>query len=346
MLMNPSPRILRPALLLPLLTTLLLTTGPALAITQLPEEWKPEVRELNLHENPPAAQKEVRVTEGVLTSLEVDDPLDLERTTLTGAKGRIQVSQQGRYLLLLTVTGSLEPGERLPLSVAFEDGSSVELTLVRGHQAGDIRIKLHRRPPPSPEESKNMLAKTLADFALDYEADILSQGRLDCEPQEQETPRIGAEPGAVVYHCKPVSTCGPPKMPSFLHRREPMGKLTINGVESGGIALGMLANGVAYQSELQTVLIVSMFNVDTKHHWRLGEHALRREATGETVPLRFVRAAVAEDGENSSPYGLMAFVIDTPPSPTERFVLEALEKDGGSRRIRVEGMTFEPPTKP
>jgi hypothetical protein len=85
--------------------------------------------------------------------------------------------------------------------------------------------------------------------------------------------------------------------------------------------------------------------MDPKRRWHMGEYALRREATGESVRLRAVQVEEPEEGVAFGAVGLMAFVMDTPDSGTERFVLEVLEKDGGPRRIRMEGMTFEQPIK-
>ncbi|MFY0564697.1 DUF2381 family protein [Archangium lansingense] len=314
----------------------------------LHEEWKPQSRELRLHERPAASELEVRVTRTLLSVVQLmDGQVDLEHTTLKGAGERIRMTQQGGNLLLLDVVGDLKPGERLPLSVAYRDGKRLELTLVRGELRTDLRLRVYQRPPPTKEEEEAALAESLAGLAVEYEDHELSRGQMTCSPEEpQEAPRVG--PDGVResrFRCEPVPhECGV-KLPSWLHRRESPGRLTINGREGGGGVVGMMGNSIAYQMPLQTVVVISVFNMDPERRWRPGEYALRREATGEAVRLRAVKVEVPEEGVDFGAVGLMGFVIDTPRSGSERFVLEVLEKDGGPRRIRVEGMTFEEPVQ-
>ncbi|HZH16013.1 MAG TPA: DUF2381 family protein [Archangium sp.] len=334
--------------LLPLLLLVLpLAAGVASAgSSSLPEGWEPETRELKLHERPSASEREVRVTRRFLSVVELmDGRVDLERSTLEGAGERIRMKQQDGNLLLLDVVGDLKPGERLPLSVAYEDGTRLELTLVRGELRTDFSVRVYRRPPPTKEESEAQLAETLAEFAVGYEQHELSRGRMRCFPEEpQEGPRVGPEGVQESrFRCEPVPhECGM-KLPSWLHRRESLGRFTVNGQEGGGGKVGMMGNSVAYQMHSQTVVLIWVLNMNPERRWRPGEYALRREATGEAVRLRAVKAEVPEEGVEFGTVGLMSFVIDTPSSGTERFVLEVLEKDGGPRRIRVEGMTFEEP---
>ncbi|WP_375771209.1 DUF2381 family protein [Archangium gephyra] len=348
---HPTRRIARPALhsLLHLLLLVLpLAAGVASARSSwLPEGWEPEDRELRLHERPSASEREIRVTRKFLSVVELmDGRVDLEHTTLEGAGGRIRMAQQDGNLLLLDAVGDLTPGERLPLSVAYEDGTRLELTLVRGELRTDLNVRVYRRPPPTKEEEEAALAESLAGLCLEYEQHELLRGRMTCSPEEDEAPRVGS--GGVQesrFRCEPVThECGV-KLPSWLHRRQSPGRLTINGQEGGGGKVGMMGNSIAYWMPLQTVVVISVFNMDPKRRWRPGEYALRREATGEAVRLRAVKAEVPEEGVDFGKVGLMSFVIDTPSSGTERFVLEVLEKDGGPRRIRVEGMTFEAPGK-
>ncbi|WP_158501621.1 DUF2381 family protein [Vitiosangium sp. GDMCC 1.1324] len=311
-------------------------------IDSLPQGWKPDALELKLYEQPPASQKEVRVTKGFLTVVELKDgKLDFERTTLEGASGRIHLDQQYGNRLLLDVDAQLQPGERLPLSVAYQDGARLELTLVRGDLSTHLSVDVYRRPPPTQEEQEASLAETLAGFAVDYERHLLRRGEMTCVPEEQETPRAGpSAPTESRFRCEPVPhECGM-KLPSWLHRRESVGRFTINGKEGGGGEVGMLGNSIVYQMHLQTVVLISVFNLDPERRWQPGEYALRKESTGEAVRLRAVQAEVPGEGVEFGAVGLMSFVIDTPHSSTERYVLEVLEKDGGSRRIRVEGMTF------
>lgn len=314
----------------------------------LPEGWQPEDRELKLYERPSASEHEVRVTRRFLSVVELmDGQVDLERTTLVGAGERIRLKQQDGNLLLVDVVGDLKPGERLPLSVAYRDGQRVELTLVRGELRTDLSVRVYQRPPPTKEEQEAQLAEELAGLAVAYERHELRRGEMTCSPEEpEEAPRVG--PGGVResrFRCEPVPhECGV-KLPSWLHRRESLGRFTVNGQEGGGGVVGMLGNSLAYQMHLQTVVLISVFNMDPERRWRPGEYALRREATGEAVRLRAVHVAVPEEGVDFGTVGLMSFVIDTPRSGTERFVLEVLEKDGGPRRIRVEGMTFEKPVQ-
>ncbi|HYO54003.1 DUF2381 family protein [Archangium sp.] len=339
----PTPRApLRTSLCL-LLLVLPLAAGAASPISWLPEGWEADARELKLHERPSASELEVRVTRRFLSVVELmDGRLDLERTTLEGANGRIQMGQQDGNLLLLDVVGDLKPGERLPLSVAYQDGTRLELTLVRGELRTDINVRVYQRPPPSQEEQEASLARELAQFAVAYEQHLLMKGEMICVPEEQEAPRVGpSDHQESRFRCEPVPhECGV-KIPSWLHRREPVGRFTVNGKEGGGGDVGLLGNSIAYQMHRQTVVLISVFNMDPKQRWRPGEYALRREATGEPVHLRAVQMEVPEDGVDFGTVGLMSFVIDTPRSGTERFVLEVLEKDGGPRRIRAEGMTFE-----
>ncbi|MFY0525324.1 DUF2381 family protein [Archangium gephyra] len=329
-----------------LLLVLPLAAGVASArSSSLPEGWEPEARELRLHEGPSASEREVRVTRRFLSVVELmDGRVDLERSTLEGAGERIRMKQQDGNLLLLDVVGDLKPGERLPLSVAYEDGTRLELTLVRGELRTDLNVRVYRRPPPTTEESAAQLAETLADFAVAYEHHELSRGQMRCFPEEpREGPRVGPE-GAQEsrFRCEPVPhECG--KLPSWLHRRESLGRFTVNGKNGGGGKVGMMGNSIAYQMHSQTVVLIWVLDMDPERRWRPGEYALRREATGEAVRLRAVKVEVPEEGLEFGTVGLMSFVMDTPSSGTERFVLEVLEKDGGPRRIRVEGMTFEAP---
>jgi Protein of unknown function (DUF2381) len=325
-----------------------LAAGVASAASWLPEGWQPEDRELKLHERPSASEREVRVTRRFLSVVELmDGQVDLERTTLEGAGERIRMKQQDGNLLLLDVVGDLKPGERLPLSVAYRDGKRLELTLVRGELRTDLSVRVYQRPPPTKEEQEAQLAETLAGFAVAYERHELRRGEMTCSPEEpQEAPRVGPEGVRESrFRCEPVPhECGV-ELPSWLHRRESLGRFTVNGQEGGGGEVGMLGNSIAYQMHSQTVVLISVFNMDPERRWRPGEYALRREATGEAVRLRAVHVEVPEEGVDFGTVGLMSFVIDTPRSGTERFVLEVLEKDGGPRRIRVEGMTFEWPVQ-
>ncbi|KFA86930.1 DUF2381 family protein [Archangium violaceum] len=314
----------------------------------LPEGWQPEDRELRLYERPSASEREVRVTRRFLSVVELmDGQVDLERTTLEGAGERIRLKQQDGNLLLVDVVGDLEPGERLPLSVAYRDGQRLELTLVRGELRTDLSVRVYQRPPPTKEEQEAALAASLAGLTLDYEEhEHLLKGRMTCSPEEVEAPRVG---GSGVqesrFRCEPVPhDCGF-KLPAWLHRRESAGRLTINGVEGGGGKVGMMGNSISYWMPYQTVVVLSVFNMDPNRRWRPGEYALRREATGETVRLLAMKSEVPEEGVEFGEVGLMSFVIDLPSSGTERFALEVLEKDGGPRRIRVEGITFEKPGK-
>ncbi|HEX5749821.1 MAG TPA: DUF2381 family protein [Archangium sp.] len=313
----------------------------------LPEGWQPEDRELRLYERPSASEREVRVTRRFLSVVELmDGQVDLERTTLEGAGERIRLKQQDGNLLLVDAVGDLKPGERLPLSVAYRDGQRLELTLVRGELRTDLRVRVYQRPPPTKEEQETALVEGLASLAVEYEQHELLKGRMTCSPEEVEAPRVG---GSGIqesrFRCEPVPhECGF-KLPSWLHRRESAGRLTINGQEGGGGKVGMMGNSISYWMPHQTVVVLSVFNMDPKRRWRPGEYALRREATGETVRLRAMKSEVPEEGVEFGEVGLMSFVIDTPRSGTERFALEVLEKDGGPRRVRVEGMTFEDPTK-
>jgi hypothetical protein len=334
-----------------LLCLLLLLTPMAAGAAPEPfwlrEDWKPVSRELRLHERPSASEFEVRVTRTLLSVVQLmDGQVDLEHTTLKGADGRIRMKQQGRDLLLLDAVEDLAPGERLPLSVAYQDGKRLELMLVRDELRTDIRVRVYQRPPPTEEEQEAALAKSLAGLTVDYEQHELLRGRMTCSPEEDEAPRVG---GSGIqesrFRCEPVPhECGF-KLPSWLHRRESAGRLTINGQEGGGGKVGMMGNSSTYWMPHLTVVVLSVFNMDPERRWRPGEYALKREATGETVRLRAMKSEVPEEGVDFGEVGLMSFVIDTPRSGTERFVLEVLEKDGGPRRIRVEGMTFEAPTK-
>ena len=324
-----------------------LAAGVASAGSWLPEGWQPEDRDLKLYERPSASEREVRVTRRLLSVVELmDGQVDLERTTLEGAGERIRLKQQDGNLLLVDVVGELKPGERLPLSVVYRDGQRLELTLVRGELTTDLWLRVYQRPPPTKEEEEAALAESLAGLAVEYEEHELSRGQMTCSPEEEEAPRVG--PSGVRelrFRCEPVPhQCGV-KLPSWLHRWESPGRLTINGREGGGGVVGMMGNSIAYQMPLQTVVVISVFNMDPERRWRPGEYALRREATGEAVRLRAVKVEVPEEGVDFGTVGLMGFVIDTPGSGTERFVLEVNEKDGGSRRIRVEGMTFEEPVQ-
>ncbi len=332
-----------------LLLVLPLAAGVASArSSSLPEGWEGEARELKLHERPSASEREVRVTRRFLSVVELmDGRVDLERSTLEGAGERIRMKQQDGNLLLLDVVGDLKPGERLPLSVAYEDGTRLELTLVRGELRTDLNVRVYRRPPPTKEESAAQLSETLAEFAVSYEQHELSRGRMRCFPEEtREGPRVGsADVQEARFRCEPEPhECGV-KLPSWLHRRESLGRFTVNGEEGGGGKVGMMGNSIVYQMHSQTVVLIWVLNMNPERRWRPGEYALRREATGEAVRLRAVKVEVPEEGVEFGTVGLMSFVIDMPSSGTERFVLEVLEKDGGPRRIRVEGMTFEEPGK-
>jgi hypothetical protein len=331
-----------------LLLVLPLAAGVASArSSSLPEGWEGEARELRLHEGPSASEREVRVTRRFLSVVELmDGRVDLERSTLEGAGERIRMKQQDGNLLLLDVVGDLKPGERLPLSVAYEDGTRLELTLVRGELRTDLNVRVYRRPPPTKEEGEAALAESLAGLCLEYEQHEWLRGQMTCSPEENEAPRVGGgDVRESRFRCEPVPhECGV-KLPSWLHRRESPGRLTINGQEGGGGKVGMMGNNITYWMPLQAVVVLSVFNMDPERRWRPGEYALRREATGEAVRLLAVKAEVPEEGVEFGTVGLMSFVIDMPSSGTERFVLEVLEKDGGPRRIRVEGMTFEEPGK-
>ncbi|HYO68689.1 MAG TPA: DUF2381 family protein, partial [Archangium sp.] len=268
------------------------------------------------------------------------------RTTLEGAGERIRLKQQDGNLLLLDVVGDLNPGERLPLSVAYRDGQRLELTLVRDELRTDLSVRVYQRPPLTQEEQEAALAESLAGLTLDYEQHELLKGQMTCSPEEDEAPRVGG--GGIResrFRCEPVPHACGFKLPSWLHRRESAGRLTINGQQGGGGKVGMMGNSISYWMPYQTVVVLSVFNLDPERRWRPGEYALRQEATGETVRLRAMKVEMPEEGLDFGAVGLMSFVIDMPRSGTERFVLEVLEKDGGPRRIRVEGLTFEEPGK-
>jgi hypothetical protein len=330
-----------------LLLVLPLAAGTASASGRLPEGWEAVVRDLKLYERPPATEKEVRVTRRFLSVVELmDGRLDLKQTTLEGANGRIRMEQQDGNLLLHT-EDDLKPDERLPLSVAYQDGTRLELTLVRGELRTDLAVRVYQRPPPMPEEQEASLARELAEFAVNYERHLSMKGKMTCAPEKQEAPRAGpSNPQESRFHCEPIPHERDVKMPSWLHRRESVGRLTVNGKDGGGGEVGLQGNSIAYQMHRQTVVLISVINMDSKRRWRPGEYALRREATGELVRVRAVQIDVPEEGVEFGEVGLMSLVIDTPLSGTERFVLEVPEKEGGPRRIHVEGMTFEWPIHP
>ncbi|ATB31404.1 DUF2381 family protein [Melittangium boletus] len=112
----------------------------------LPPGWDVEQRDLNLYEDPAPAERELRVTKGFPTSVELlDGRVDLVSTTMKGARGRIELSAKDGELLVGMID-HLEPGERVPLSVAYLDGGRVELTLVKAGLVTDVWLRVRRSP--------------------------------------------------------------------------------------------------------------------------------------------------------------------------------------------------------
>ena len=115
---------LRTSLYILLLLVLPLIIGVASAASRLPESWASESREPRLHEEGPSASE-----------------LEVRRTTLKGADGRGWMKQRDDNLLLLLETmEDLKPGEHLALSVDYQDGKRLELTLVRGELRTDLGV--------------------------------------------------------------------------------------------------------------------------------------------------------------------------------------------------------------
>lgn len=198
--------------------------------------------------------------------------------------------------------------------------------------------------PPAEARSRGepiSYAEPLAEYVLQYERMSQRRNVLTCAPdaEQPEPARVGpARAHGVSLTCRPVFT-EPPPLLSFIQRSEGAGRFTLDGVEGGDGAVGLLGKGLVYQTPDYMALVVSVFHLSPRR-WRPGQWTVREETTGRAVPVLAARVDVREASSVLGAVGLLGLVIAAPPSPTERYVLEVLEQDDNPRRVRLEGLTF------
>lgn len=248
---------------------------------------------------------EVRVAQGVTTTLRFDAPIERSSVEVQGGKERFHLVDVGERSLLLEPSLEPGPGERLSLKLRYRGTEAPvhAFWLVSHPTYVDGEVKVSRHPPTS-EAMEARLAQQEAELAA---------LRARCEANGPSALAL-----AGLLDVKGVTA-----VPLVGFSEEPKGGLTV-------------LDGMGYRATGWALASLRVRNLPGQKPWEPGQvHLLRADGTRLKARVRLDKARLAPGEE-----GLVAVETGAPSWPvTEELRLELLDASG-TRRFLLPKVSF------
>lgn len=255
---------------------LLLLFGTSLAAASEPESV---VRNLYLSDHPRDTISPVYVRGQVATVLRFEKTCDPQTTKLLGWEGRFEPPVVGGRSVLLVPLQDLEPEDRLPLRVAFTDGTEVPFLVTARKGPGDQQVNVFPDRKTTPA----------VHAAL---ADALRRERV----LKEENERYRKEETSTDHALAALLVCGSTQQTPFIEREKWV-------LKDGDLEMTVRV----YAGKAKAAVVFHIMNPKTERPWSLMEARLSTASSGEARPF-----ALRMDSDEIAPgsSGRLAVVAD------------------------------------